>query len=37
MNCGDRDAARAVLDALKAKYPEDRQILRRIEQFDTQK
>ena len=34
---GDRDAARAVLDALKAKYPEDRQILRRIEQFDTQK
>ena len=34
---GDRDAARALLDALKAKYPENRQILRRIEQFEQEK
>jgi len=31
---GDRDAARAELDALKAKYPDNRQVQRRIEQFE---
>jgi len=34
---GDRDAARAVLDALKAKYPDNRQVQRRLEQFEQEK
>ncbi len=31
---GDRQAARTVLDALRAKYPDNRQVQRRIEQFE---
>jgi len=34
---GDRDGARAALDALKAKYPDNRQVQRRIEQFEQQR